>query len=424
MPTRRRALGLALSAAVGLAGCTRPGGGPTAAGTGTDTGAAADGLPVRLETVTDRPDSPLAFVEAPDGTRYVADRPGRILRLDGGAVETALDLADAVMTGGERGLLGLALHPDFGSNGRLYVRYSSASRAGTPPTYSHTFVLAEFRVRADGTIDRTSERTLLEIPEPQGNHNSGSLAFGPDGYLYVGVGDGGGGGDRGTGHVEDWYDAVPGGNGQDVTRNLLGSLLRIDVNDRSGERPYGVPDDNPLVGDEGLDEQYVWGLRNPWGISFDGTDCYVADVGQRRREEVNLVQRGGNYGWNVREGTRCFGADDCPSRAPDGRPLRDPVVEYPHSGATVSGVAVVGGHVYRGDAIPALSGRYVFGDLNANGDLFVATPAEEGPWSTDVLPVAEASRDDLGRLFAVGRDRADELYVLTGSGVHRLAPTR
>jgi glucose/arabinose dehydrogenase len=430
MPTRRGALGLALTAAVSLAGCTGPGGeatgGATTGGTTAEstTGGATDGARVRLEPVTTRSDAPLAFAAAPDGTRYVADRPGRVLRLDGETVSTALDLTDATMTGGERGLLGLALHPEFGSNRRLYVRYSAEPRSGTPDDYSHTFVLAEFRARADGTIDRNSERTLLEIPEPQSNHNSGSLAFGPEGLLYVGVGDGGAGNDQGRGHVDDWYDGVGGGNGQDVAENLLGSLLRIDVDDRTGDLPYGVPDDNPLVGEAGLDEQYAWGLRNPWGISFDGADCYVADVGQNRREEVNRVERGGNYGWNVREGTGCFDADDCPTVTPDGRPLRDPVIEYPHDGAPVSGIAVVGGHVYRGDAVPALSGRYVFGDFAADGRLFVATPKAEGRWPTEVLPVAESSRDDLRRLFALGRDREGELYALTGSGVHRLAPAR
>jgi glucose/arabinose dehydrogenase len=416
MQSRRAFLAAGLSIAVGAAGCSlRDGGGD---GNGTDAG----GLRVGLETVTDAPAAPLAFRQAPGGTGYVADRPGRVYRLDDGAVGTALDLTDAVTTGGERGLLGLALHPEFGSNRRLYLRYSSRPRQGTPEGYSHTFVLAEFRVREDGTIDPESERTLLEIPQPQGNHNSGPIAFGPDGCLYVGVGDGGAGGDVGAGHVADWYEPNGGGNGQDVTGNLLGSLLRIDVDDRSGDGPYGIPEDNPLVGREGLDEHYAWGLRNPWGISFDGGDCYVADVGQSSFEEVNRVENGGNYGWNVREGTHCFGTDDCPEAAPRGESLREPVIEYPHSGADVSGVAVVGGYVYRGDALPGLSGQYVFGDLNANGELFVASPAEEGLWSTDVLAVQEGSRDRLGRLLGMAQDRNGELHALTPGGVHRIVP--
>ncbi|WP_436936154.1 PQQ-dependent sugar dehydrogenase [Halovenus marina] len=419
MPTRRASLGLGLSVLCGLAGCI----GRTDVDSQTPSDTLTEGLPVRLETVTDRPVSPLAFAETPDGQYYVADRPGQIYLLDGNSIEPALDLSDVIVTGGERGLLGLALHPEFDSNGRLYVRYSASPRSNTPDSYSHTFVLAEFRVESDGRIDRDSEQTLLEIPEPQSNHNSGPIAFGPDGYLYVGVGDGGAGGDRGEGHVEDWYDANEGGNGQDVTENLLGSLLRIDVDDQPSGRPYGTPDDNPLVGREGLDEHYAWGLRNPWGISFDGTDLYVADVGQSQFEEVNRIERGGNYGWNVREGSHCYDAEECPETTPDGEPLRDPVVEYPHDGEEITGDAVVGGYVYRGSEIPVLSGRYVFGDLSANGRLFVATPTDDGRWPVDALELAESSRDKLNTLLMMERDRDGELYALSPSGVHRLVPS-
>jgi glucose/arabinose dehydrogenase len=375
---------------------------------------------------------------APDADRrYVLEQAGLVVRhdADGVANEPALDLRDAVTAGGERGLLGIALHPEFADNRRLYLRYSTPARAGTPDGYSHTFVLAEFRATEDGThIRRDTERTLLEIPEPQGNHNAGDLAFGPDGYLYVAVGDGGGAGDRGDGHVDDWYDAVGGGNGQDVTENRLGSLLRIDVDATTDDRPYAVPDDNPLVGRDGLDEHYAWGLRNPWRLSFDGDDCFVADVGQNRYEEVNLVERGGNYGWNVREGTHCFDANDCPDRTPDavrgGEPLVDPIIEYPnarHRQAPVSGVAVVGGEVYRGSALAGLEGTYVFGDLQAGGTLFAATrPDGDGRWPTRTLPVADDDADRLGRLFSVARDADGEVYVIgmgsRGGGVHRLVP--
>jgi glucose/arabinose dehydrogenase len=429
MQSRRDVLTGGLSIAVASAGCsqfdTNGDSPPSDPESSPDDGSdpVPDGLRIRLETVTDVPAMALAFQTTSEGNAYVADRPGRIYRLEEGRTKTALELTDSVMTGSERGLLGMALHPDFGSNRRLYVRYSSPPRQGTPAEYSHTFVLSEFRAQADGTIDAASERTILEIPQPQGNHNSGSIAFGPDGYLYIGVGDGGGGGDAGDGHVEDWYDRNDGGNGQDVTRNLLGSLLRLDVDARSADRPYGIPESNPLVGEEGLDEHYAWGLRNPWGISFDGTDLYVADVGQNRYEEVNLVVAGGNYGWNVKEGTHCYRTDRCPEATTDGEPLADPIIEYPHEGVDVSGVAVTGGHVYRGAALPELSGQYVFGDLNAAGQLYVASPADEGLWSTDVLPVAEESQEKLGQLLAVARDRSDELYALTASGVHRIVAT-
>jgi glucose/arabinose dehydrogenase len=464
--SRRGLLAAGLSVAIVSAGCSESSVTDTPAATETEpntddgTDAVPGSLRVGLDTVTDVPTAPLAFRATSDGRAYVADRPGRVYLLADGTVETALELSDSVVTGSERGLLGLALHPDFASNDRLYVRYSSRPRSGTPTDYSHTFVLAEFRARADGTVDAASERTLLEIPQPQGNHNSGPIAFGPDGYLYIGVGDGGAGGDVGSGHVEDWYEPNDGGNGQDVTENLLGSLLRLDVDARPEGRPYGIPADNPLVGKDGRGEHYAWGLRNPWGISFDGADLYVADVGQSRYEEVNLVVKGGNYGWNVAEGTHCYRTDRCPETAPGDEPLKEPVIEYPHGGAEVSGVAVVGGHVYRGAAISGLSGMYVFGDLNAEGQLFVASPAdsvvrdsvplechstrasareptdmrpgrtnsharpyEGGLWPTGTLPVENGGREKLGQLLALSRDRTGELYALTSSGVHRIVPT-
>jgi glucose/arabinose dehydrogenase len=387
--------------------------------------------------------APVALAFAPDAQRsYVADQSGVVSVVAGGTVrdEPFLDLRESVSFGGEKGLLGITLHPEFAEDRRLFVRYSAPRREGTPSNYGHTFVLAEFEASADGLrTDPGSERTVLEIPQPQSNHNAGDLAFGPDGYLYVAVGDGGGGGDRGTGHADDWYGTVPGGNGQDVTENLLGSVLRIDV-DREGPkgRPYAVPDDNPLVDREGLDEHYAWGLRNPWRMGFDGDDLHVADVGQNAYEEVDLVEKGSNYGWNVREGTHCFGADDCPDRTPadvrGSEPLRGPVIEYPHSGGDVSGISVIGGNVYRGSSVPGLGGTYVFGDLQADGRLFVATPEAgaargevegDGLWPTRVLDVADGDRK-LERVLSIARDGDGELYVLgtgrEGGAVYRIAP--
>jgi len=414
--TRRGFLraGVAASAVLGFAGCTgRPGGsgddGP--GGTPSDDSGAVDA--VGLETVAEGFTTPIDFADPPGEHRYVADQAGRIEVLDADA--TFLDVTGRMVDVGgydERGLLGMAFHPDYPEAPRVYVRYSAPPRPGTPDGYSHTFVLSEFRVRSGGLgVEPGSERTLLEIPEPQANHNAGAIVFGPDGYLYIAVGDGGGAGDRGRGHVEDWYDGVAGGNGQDVTENLLGSVLRIDVDDRGGEKPYGIPDDNPLVGREGLDEQYAWGLRNPWGMSFYGGDLIVADVGQNTYEEVNVVEKGENYGWNVREGPGCFDADSCPTTDPDGGELRDPVVAYPHSGPEPSGVAVVGGHVYDGDAVPGLRDQYVFGDWHARGTLFVAEPREGTRWFVSDVDASPAS--SLRNLISVGRDREGELYVLT-----------
>ena len=421
-----------------------PGAGTDEGGTATDgsttdeTGGAGTRVPKPTETDGPRPEladarvaldpvasgfaAPLDFV-APAGTdrRFVVDRDGRIWELtdEGRRERPFLDISDRVVLGSERGLLGVAAHPDFADNGRLYVRYSAAPRAGTPGNYSHTAVLAEFTVDPDArTAAADRERTVLEVPQPQGNHNAGAVAFGPDGYLYVPFGDGGAANDVGTGHVGDWYDAVDGGNGQDVTENLLGSVLRIDVDGRGGvdgadgDKPYAVPSDNPLVGREGLDEQYAWGFRNPWRLSFFGEDLYVADVGQGAWEELNLVERGGNYGWNVREGAHCFRRDSCPTTTPDGTPLVDPVAEYSHDGGGISGVSIIGGFVVNTETLPDLRGAYVFADYLARGRLFAVDTGARPPW--DIAPVSVVGDTDLGQyVLGFGRDQDGDLYVLT-----------
>jgi glucose/arabinose dehydrogenase len=403
-----------------------------------DTGSAEPGASrpsppdaVALETLATGLGAPLAVAFAPDADRrYVADQAGRLLvhDADGLRDRPALDLRGRLEAGGEKGLLGVALHPAFATNRRLFVRYSAPSRPGTPSGFSHTFVLSEFRFDEAGTrVDPDSERTLLEVPQPQSNHNAGDLAFGPDGLLYVAVGDGGAAADQGRGHVEDRYDAVGGGNGQDVTENLLGSILRLDVDSAGEDEPYAIPDDNPLVGRAGLDEQYAWGFRNPWRLSFDGTDLFVGDVGQSAYEEVSLVEAGGNYGWNVREGRHCFRAGDCPTTGTDGEPLVDPIVEYPHGGAPVSGISVIGGAVYRGSAFPAARGVYLFGDFRVDGRLFAATrPANGGEWPTTTVDLAGDAPRKLQQLRSFGRDADGELYVVgmgsEGGGLFRLVP--
>lgn len=411
----------ALGLVGGLAGCGGSSGGPgtppTTSSTGSPT-ATVDRPGIGTERVAGGFTAPTDVV-FPAGTDrpLVADQPGQVYV--GNATDPLFDLSDrlvALRSGpDERGLLGLALHPDFPDDDRLFVRYSAPVRESTPPGYSHTSVLSAFPV----DLDQRSvgdERTVLEIPQPQSNHNAGAIVFGPDGFLYVGVGDGGGAGDVGRGHAEDWYERVRGGNGQDVTANLLGSVLRIDV---AGD-PYAVPDDNPLVGRDGLDEQWAWGFRNPWRISVDDGALLVADVGQARYEEVNRVERGGNYGWNVHEGTGCFDPSaprqepaGCPSHTLSGADLRDPVVEYPHPGIGdgdgPSGAAVVGGYRYDGP-VGALDGRYVFADWQADGRLFLADPAADGLWPLSTVPVRDAS---IPFVRAFGRDSAGALYVLT-----------
>ncbi|WP_435333804.1 PQQ-dependent sugar dehydrogenase [Haloarchaeobius sp. TZWWS8] len=435
--SRRRFLsGIAGAAGIGMAaGCV---------GASSRLGEASrlrTGATVTLEPVADGFTAPLGVEFAPGDDRpYVVDQTGTVAVVDGDETRPFLDVRDRLVSLSgyeERGLLGLAFHPGYADNGRLYVRYSAPRRDGTPSNYSHTFVLAEFTTdpEADAPVSPETERTILEIPQPQSNHNAGALQFGPDGFLYVATGDGGGANDRGTGHVDDWYEAVPGGNGQDVTENLLGSILRIDVDRSADGKPYAVPDDNPLVGREGLDEQFAWGFRNPWRMSFHGDDLLVADVGQNRYEEVSLVRKGGNYGWNVREGAHCFGADDCPTETPSGSPLVDPVVEYPHErDGEELGIAVVGGYVYDGEGIPSLQGRYVFGDWRAGsgGRLYVADPRDEGRWPMSSIELADGGTTLPGLLLSFGRDHAGELYVgltqsatLSGStgAVYRLAST-
>ncbi|UPM42379.1 PQQ-dependent sugar dehydrogenase [Halocatena salina] len=390
-----------------------------------------EGPSVELETVAEGLVSPTNFVVAEEqrDRRFITDQTGQIYvhGPDGVENEPFMDISDRLVNVGvngydERGLLGLAFHPEFESNRRFYVRYSAPLRDGAPENYDHTFVLSEFRATTDlRRADSETERVLLEIPQPQFNHNAGDIAFGPDGYLYVPVGDGGDGDDTGLGHVDDWYAGNDGGNGQDVTENLLGSILRLDVDDTQCGKPYSIPDDNPLVGREGFDEQYAWGFRNPWRLSFTDGELFVADVGQERFEEINIVESGGNYGWNVKEGSRCFSTDspetppeNCPTETSSdvrgGESLIDPVIEYPHrhDGESI-GISVIGGYVYSNDTIPELTDTYVFGD--ANGGLFAASrPADDTEqWSMERLVVESFDR----YVLAFGRDHDGELYVLT-----------
>jgi glucose/arabinose dehydrogenase len=409
----------------------------TAQSTGGDDGAettetaASDisDLTVRAERVAAGFDAPLGLEIPQAGRRFVVDQPGQIYLQDETGVRSDpfLDVTDRMVSVrgySEQGLLGLAFHPEFTDNGRFFVRYSAPSRESTPDDFSHTFVLSEFRADPGATTaDDNSEQVLLEVPQPQSNHNAGAIAFGPDGYLYVAVGDGGAADDRGTGHVDDWYDDNAGGNGQDVTENLLGSILRIDVDNEGADTPYAIPDDNPLVGEDGLSEQYAWGLRNPWRMSFTPNGrLLAADVGQGAWEEVNVIRKGGNYGWNVREGTHCFGSDDCPGETPDGNPLLDPVIEYPHGGQPVSGISVIGGYLYDGEDLPSFDGLYLFADWRANGQLFAARPVDDGLWEKTTVSVD--SEPPFGpNVLSFGRNPAGELFVCTTgdtAGVFRL----
>lgn len=341
----------------------------------------------------------------------------------------------------ERGLLGVALHPKFRQNKKLYVYYSGPLRKGAPKNWDHTSHISEFKVKG-GKLDLASERVLLQIDQPYFNHDGGRIAFGPDGHLYIASGDGGHKNDinaperRHRKTKEILQHAIeargPRGNGQDLGV-LLGKILRIDVNKKSGGKEYGIPADNPFVGKKGArPEIYAYGIRNPWSLTFDKggkRELFVGDVGQSRWEEVNIIRSGGNYGWNLREGDEWF--NPVAERTPLDKPYIEggatkfvgPIVAYENMGAfgpKGKGRSITGGYVYRGKAIPALQGKYVFGDWSRNlgpklGILYVATrPAKGGKWSYDALGVGESGETNLKAfLWAFGTDADGELYVMT-----------
>jgi len=437
-------------ACVGIAGCVGAAGGAGngndnaandngSAGNGNDNGG-GDVSSVRLVEVADGLSSPVDLTHAGDGSGrlFVVEQTGTIRVIDGSGVlldEPFLDLADTIVpiNSGfdERGLLGLAFHPDFAANGRFFVRYSAPlDGAGGTSGGSHDEVLAEFTVAGDPTVsnvaDRDSERVLFRVNEPQSNHNGGGVAFGSDGYLYFSLGDGGGAND---GLDDNPPSHGPMGNGQNI-ETALGAILRIDVNATPGDGlEYAIPADNPFAAADGLDEVYAYGLRNPYRFSFDdgpGGDgaLYVADVGQNLFEEVNVVTRGGNYGWVIREGFACFDPFSpgnppatCDEIGPSGEPLIDPVMAYDHS----VGVAVIGGFVYRGSNYSQLAGKYVFGDFGLgfparSGRLFVADIDGPKAFNRRALEIAANGVPFTGALLGIGEDESGELYVLASNG--------
>ncbi len=294
------------------------------------------------------------------------------------------DIGDRVEAGpSEAGLLGMTFDPDFASNGLVYLSYTR----GAPLTS----VLSRFSSHDGGlSLDAASEEVLLEVPQPYGNHNGGQIAFGPDGYLYFGLGDVGAGGD-------------PHGNGQN-TETLLGAMLRLDV---GGPSPYTIPPDNPFAGGGGRPEIYAYGLRNPWRWSFDRQTgvLWVGDVGQDEWEEIDLVAAGDNLGWNLWEGSHCFTPSACRSEG-----VVMPVAEYSHE----FGCSVTGGYVYHGKAIPGLYGHYLYGDF-CSGRI----------WELDSGNIQVGPRILLlsgKRIASFAEDRDGELYLLdyASGGIFRL----
>ncbi|MGF1668806.1 MAG: PQQ-dependent sugar dehydrogenase [Balneolaceae bacterium] len=324
-----------------------------------------------------------------DDTVFVAERAGRILKFKNdfevSATIEILDIRSNVSTSGEGGLLGFAFHPDFESNPYIFVHY-------TPPDPFRS-VFSRFTVDLEtGIADESTEFILFELDQPFSNHNAGQLRFGPDGFLYIATGDGGSGGD-------------PLGNGQDRT-TLHGNILRIDVDQTDPGLNYSIPADNPFVdNEEGWREEiFAWGLRNPFRFSFDSQtdELWVGDVGQNRREEVNIVESGKNYGWNTMEGSLCFS----PETGCDQTGLELPVFEYGLPGSQ----AITGGFVYRGNSIPELFGRYVYADFSS-GDIW--SFAYDGNSAFDNQPI-----DNLGgnRIVCFGEDQNRELHICSFDG--------
>lgn len=330
--------------------------------------------------------APLDLQQPDDGSgRLMIVEQGGTIRIvkNGGLLSTPfLDISGKVHMEGESGLLGMTFHPDYIHNRRFFVNYVRQLADGTLQT-----VIAEFQASLTNPdlADSGSERDLLFVPQPFSNHKAGQLAFGPDGDLYFGLGDGGGAGD-------------PFGNGQN-THTLLGKMLRIDVNSPpSPGLQYAIPSDNPFVKGGGSPEIFAYGFRNPWRFSFDRPTgrLFVGDVGQDKYEEVDVVQKGGNYGWNTMEGMHCFS----PPTGCDETGLLLPISEYDHS----AGQAVIGGYVYHGSAIPKLQGTYVFADLT--GKMFALNQDTTGTWNRSLLlsPGTDIS--------SLGQDQTGELYVI------------
>ena len=337
---------------------------------------------IELTPIVSGIDSPLAITHAGDGSGrlFITLQTGRVLIYDGQQVLPTpfLDIAALITSGGERGQLSTAFHPNYASNGLLFVNYTDLNG---------DTVIARYTVSADpNTVDPASAAILLAVPQPFANHNGGQLQFGPDGYLYVGMGDGGGGGD-------------PSDNAQSLN-SLLGKMLRIDVD---AGPPYGIPPDNPFIGNPAArPEIWALGLRNPWRFSFDRLtgDLWIADVGQDSFEEVNVQAAdsagGENYGWRRMEGASCFN----PASGCDDGSLTLPVVHYDHS----LGCSISGGYRYRGREHPGLAGIYFYGDF-CSGRIWGASQDAAGVWSADEL------LDTDFRISAFGEDEEGEMYV-------------
>jgi glucose/arabinose dehydrogenase len=352
----------------------------------------------RLQLVTDRFISPVNMAVPGDrsGRLFFCQKEGKVWivqqnkQLPTPFLDVSGDMISVNPGYDERGQLGMAFHPEFRKNHKFYVYYSAPA---TKKGFNHTSRLVEFTVAAGNPniADPATRRVLLEIDEPESNHNGGQLQFGPDGYLYIGLGDGGGGGDK----------HGPAGNGQDLN-TLLGKILRINVDGT----PYKVPADNPFVNQPGArPEIWAYGLRNPWRFSFDRKSkmLFAGDVGQDKYEEVDIIIKGGNYGWRILEGFHDYKVP----AGTDKSQLIAPIHEYSHD----LGISITGGYVYRGNAIPSLQGLYVFGDYNGKAFVLESTGNK---WERSPLELSGLPADNM-QILSWGEDEQGELYMLTST---------
>ena len=387
---------------------------------------------IGVELVAEGLTAPLTLSEFPDdsGRLLVLEQVGRlrIIDADGNLVEQPFldfqDRLDPTIEPGfdERGALGFAFHPDYADNGKLYVYYSAPLREDhdlqNEEWGTHTSHIAEIKVSDDdlNLADPDYERLVLQVDQPQFAHNAGTLAFGPKGMLHIALGDGGSAPENGD-YPREGTSQMP--------DDLLGKILRIDVNQVNGAA-YGIPEDNPFVGKEGYrGEIYAMGFRNPYKIAFDpdGSGRLIAgDVGQNSYEEIDLVVPGGNYGWAIKEATHCFDWDDFEGHFEgcDDEGLIDPIIEYKNGGKhpdESEGRSTVGGVIYRGEAFPAFQGKLIFGDWSidggeATGALYLSEPSEEEgeAWAYERIQIAGGFPYFL---LGIAHDRANELYFLT-----------
>ena len=342
---------------------------------------------IKLTPIASGLQNPVLITSAHDGTGrlFIVEQTGSIRVFDNGSVQPGnlLNISSSISHGDEQGLLGLAFHPNFENNRRFYVNYTNTSG---------NTVVREYKTSTSNPnrVQSGSGRTILKVHQPYSNHNGGNLVFGPGGYLYIGLGDGGDAGD-------------PGNRAQDKG-TLLGKMLRIDVDSRSGHKAYGIPRSNPYVGEKGKNEIFMRGFRNPWRYSFDRSNgnLWIGDVGQARYEEIDRTTNGNgaNWGWHVMEGYKCY----APSSGCNKDGKKKPVATYTHSNGRC---AVTGGYVYRGTNIPALRGWYVFGDY-CSGEIW-AISSSAGDHKTKHLlrnsgvSITSFGENASGELFVVGR---------------------